>query len=117
MRLALALGGLNGLCAVALGAYAAHGIPDPHAADLVRQASSYQLFHAVLLVGIGAYAERRPSRMLGGAAFFIVVGILLFAGALYARGLLGLTSGPVAPAGGISLMLGWLTLFLAAFGR
>ena len=117
MRLALALGGLNGLCAVALGAYAAHGIPMVQAADLVRQAAAYQLVHAVLLVAIGGYGDRRPSAMMGAAAMLIVLGIVLFCGALYARGLFGMSAGPVAPVGGIALILGWAMLFLAALRR
>jgi uncharacterized membrane protein YgdD (TMEM256/DUF423 family) len=117
MRIALALGGLNGLCAVALGAYAAHGMADAHAADIARQASTYQLVHALLLVAIGGYGERRPSALLGAAALLVVVGILLFCGALYAVALSGVRAGPAAPVGGISLMLGWLMVFVAALRR
>jgi uncharacterized membrane protein YgdD (TMEM256/DUF423 family) len=117
MRIALALGGLNGLCAVALGAYAAHGLADAHAADLARQASIYQLIHAVLLVALGAYGDRRPSLALSLATVLVVAGILLFCGALYAIALFGVAAGPAAPVGGIGLILGWFMLLVAALRR
>ncbi len=43
-----------------------------------------------------------------GAAF--VAGMLMFCGAVYALGLVGVSLGFVAPTGGIVLMIGWLLL-------
>lgn len=113
--LAIAFAAVNGLIAVAVGAWAAHRA-DPALADLARTASTYQMFHALALLGTGLYL----GRPIGGTArsilllatFAFALGIVLFSGSLYALVLGGPSK--LAPVGGMTLMAGWLLLALAA---
>ncbi len=119
-RLWIALGAFAGLGAVALSAWSAHGLPQMlHDIPLeaVRSAISLQGWHALALVATGLYATQRGGILphIAGAAF--ALGMLMFCGAVYSANLAGIRLGPVAPAGGIALMLGWAALFLAAVKR
>jgi uncharacterized membrane protein YgdD (TMEM256/DUF423 family) len=120
MRIWLALGALNGLAGVAMGAAAAHGLDatlDAEAIGLVRTGALYQCLHALALVGVEALAERRGTLRLGFAGLAFAAGCLAFSGGLYARAFYDLAVGPLVPAGGAAFLAGWLMLFLAAFGR
>jgi uncharacterized membrane protein YgdD (TMEM256/DUF423 family) len=120
MRIWLALGALNGLAGVAMGAASAHaldGMLDAGAIELVKTASLYQCLHALALVGVEAIAERRGTLRLGFAGLAFTLGCLAFSGGLYLRAFYGISVGPLVPAGGIAFLAGWALLFLAAFGR
>ena len=119
-RLWIALGALAGLGAVALSAWSAHGLPQmlqDAPLEAVRSAITLQGWHALALLATGIYAERRGGVLphIAGAAF--ALGVVLFCGAVYSANLASIRLGPVAPAGGIALMLGWAALFLAAVKR
>ena len=117
IRLWLALAGLNGALAVALAAYAAHGLAGEgaYAADLVDKATRYQGLHALALLAIAALqAAGLRSRFLGAAAILFVLGIALFCGALYGIALAGLPIGWITPFGGGAFILGWLSLGLSS---
>lgn len=118
MRPWVVVAALNGLMAVAFGAYAAHGLAgDPHAQALAERASHYQLIHALALLAADRLAtEGRRAAHLSAALF--TLGLILFAGSLYLKAVLGTLPVPlVTPAGGISLMLGWLFLGVAGAVR
>lgn len=120
MRIWLALGALNGLVGVAMGAAAAHalsGTLEESQIALVRTASLYQCLHALALVGVEAMAERRGTLRLAFAGLFFAAGCIAFSGGLYARAFLDMGVGPLVPAGGMAFLAGWFALFLAAFGR
>lgn len=119
-RLWIALGALAGLGAVGLSAWAAHGAPSvlaPGALESLRSAITMQGWHALALLAIGLFAERRGGLLphLAGAAF--AIGLILFCGAIYAGALGGPHLGGIAPIGGTTLMVGWALLFLAALKR
>ncbi len=103
----IVLAALLGLSAVALGAIAAHALNDP-------RASLYQLIHAVVLL----YAANLPGKLAAAARILLLIGILGFCGAIELKYLFSLPAlGAVAPAGGITLMLGWLMLAVSALWR
>lgn len=114
-RLWVGAGALAGLGAVAMAAFAAHGLQDydPAAREMVAQAVQMQGWHALALLATGLWA-RRGGRLadLAGAAF--VLGLLAFCGAVYALALGGVHAGPLAPVGGTLLMLGWALLGASA---
>lgn len=117
-RLWLAFGALAGLGAVALSAYAAHGSGlDPARLASLQNGITMQGWHALALLATALLAERRPGlpAHLAGAGF--ALGIILFSGAVYAVSLGGVSLGGVAPIGGVLLMLGWASLFVAALRR
>jgi uncharacterized membrane protein YgdD (TMEM256/DUF423 family) len=115
--------GLNGLLAVALGAFGAHGLKTMLAgtADAAQRlewwetAARYQMSHALAL-GLLAWLASRVAWggiAVGGWAF--VAGIVLFSGSLYAMTLTGVRAlGAVTPVGGVGLLVGWLVIVLAA---
>lgn len=118
VRAWLALAGLNGALAVALGAFAAHGLADsvsPSRVDWLDTAARYQLVHALALVGV-AWARtvwRGWTLVAAGAAF--LAGAVLFSGGLYVAALTGWRGIiAVVPVGGAGYILGWLLLLAAA---
>ncbi len=115
------MAGLHGAIAVALGAYAAHGMGTDFTAEAivrVETASVFQLVHAAALAGAAALAlcgrSRAAGRSVGLAIFAHGLGTLLFSGALYGVTFIGWGSfGAIAPIGGILLICGWLALAAA----
>jgi len=108
--------GVNGAIGVAMGAWAAHGaaaILELPELEWVRTGSSYQLWHAVALLGVAALVQRTPSRSLGVVGFCFCFGALAFSGSLYLLALVGwhwvvwLT-----PLGGAAMLAGWIVLIL-----
>jgi uncharacterized membrane protein YgdD (TMEM256/DUF423 family) len=121
MRIWLIVAGLQGAMAVAFGAWAAHGAErmlDPQAVDWVKTGSSYQLWHAVALLGIAALSAIMPGRRLALAGHAFCLGALAFSCSLYGLAL----GGPfwlvyVTPIGGSLLILGWIAVSAAGFGH
>ena len=112
-RIWIGLGGLAGFGAVAMAAFAAHGIADPAALRIVSSGVQMQGWHALALLGVGLWAPRGGWLAdAAGAAF--AVGSILFCGSVYALGLASMSWGLLAPTGGILLMVGWLLLAASA---
>ncbi|MBS0643129.1 MAG: DUF423 domain-containing protein [Acetobacteraceae bacterium] len=112
-RFWIAIGSLAGFGAVAMGAVAAHAVADPVAQKMVASGVQMQGWHALALFGVGLWVPRGGWLAdAAGAAF--VLGMILFCGSVYALGLGGLSLGRVAPAGGMTLMLGWLLVCVSA---
>lgn len=119
MRPWVILAGLSGVAAVALGAYAAHGLAgDPAAQALAERAALYHLFHTLALLAADRLAADRR-RLAHGAALLFALGIALFSGSLYFRALTGqpLPVPMLTPAGGMAFMAGWLALALSGLSR
>ena len=107
--------GLFGAAAVALGAYAAHGLSG-HEQELAEKASHFALLHALALLALSQGA-RPLCRMTKAAGSFFILGVLLFCGALTLLGLTPAAAAPVAPFGGSSFILGWLLLALSGLRK
>jgi uncharacterized membrane protein YgdD (TMEM256/DUF423 family) len=109
-------GSVAGLSAVAMAAFAAHGLPDRLEASslqMVQNAVQMQGWHALALLVTGTWSPRGGRLAdLAGAAF--VVGLLAFCGAVYALALSGVRLPALAPVGGSLLMLGWALLGASA---
>jgi len=128
----LILGSVLAGLAVAAGTFGAHGLPalleQRHAlsqtatpVDFAKAianfetAARYQMYHAIALLFIGLWAERRPAKALRVASAAFVCGSLVFSGFLYA---LVLTQqkwlGAIVPIGGVSFLVGWIATLIAA---
>ena len=109
------LAALNGLCAVGMGAFAAHGVTSPKMIDWLHTGSTYQMYHALaVLAALGL--RRAGVRSMGPVAALFFLGTLLFSGSLYAMAFgAPRILGAVAPVGGGAFMLGWLVLAWRAF--
>lgn len=112
--LANRIAALMGLLAVALGAFGAHGLKEilsRHGTAAVwDKAVFYHFIHALMLFLLAA---RQP--LPRGPWLSFLVGILIFSGSLY---LLAVTNvrwlGAITPFGGVSFILGWAWLLVAA---
>jgi len=113
-RLFFTLGALSGFVAVALGAFAAHGLKSRLAPDLLATFEigvRYQMYHALALLAVGWAQTRWPGAAVTASGWLFVAGTLLFSGSLYVLGLTGQKwLGAVAPAGGLAFLAGWLCL-------
>lgn len=127
-RLFLALAALDGLLAVGLGAFGAHGLRArlESLADGAKRlewwntAAHYQLAHAAALLAVAWLASRGSDApgagLVSAAGWCFVVGVLLFSGSLYTMTLSGIRAlGAVTPFGGLALLAGWACLALAAW--
>ena len=108
----LRLGALLAGIAVALGAFAAHGMKayfDAAAMTTFETGVRYQMYHALALALCGVLALH--GRRSGAAAICFLVGIALFSGSLYAMVLLDLRwLGAITPIGGVAFLCGWILL-------
>ena len=110
----------NGLMAIAMGAFAAHGLRsvlDADALDWLDTGSRYQMWHALVLFGVALLLVRiqpaRHRRILQAVAWAFLTGIVLFAGSLYLLALTHIRAFAwITPFGGVTLMAGWFGLIL-----
>ena len=107
---ALILAALLGLLGVAAGAFGAHGLESRISAEQLEwwgTAARYQQIHAVALLVV-AWGAGPWTRWRARAAWCFVIGMIIFAGTLYAMALGGpRILGAVTPIGGLALMAGW----------
>ncbi|RUO25390.1 DUF423 domain-containing protein [Aliidiomarina minuta] len=115
IMLAAVLGGLS----VAMGAFAAHGLQNQlssQSLEVFKTGVQYQFIHALALLAIGVWAVQQPQGWLQVAAIAWLIGIILFSGSLYGLSILEWRwLGPVTPLGGISFIIGWIAVFMAAW--
>jgi uncharacterized membrane protein YgdD (TMEM256/DUF423 family) len=122
-RIFIVLAGVNGLLAVALGAFGAHGLKARLGAladgaprlAWWETASHYHLMHALALGLCAQLVVRGPA---GGAAKVagscFLAGIVLFSGSLYAMTLSGMrVLGAITPLGGLCFLAGWAAVIIA----
>lgn len=112
--------------AVAMGAFGAHGLegwletqrPDDWIKRLEnwKTAATYQIYHSLGMIAVGIVAGfTKRSGLLNLAGILMLLGIVLFSGMLY--GWVFLDSRimvMIVPLGGLSFILGWMALAVAA---
>ena len=114
----IAAGAINGLVAVAAGAFAAHGLHDlidARSLEVFETGARYQMYHALAMVLAGALAVRFPRATRAG--WIIQLGIVLFSGSLYALGATDRTAlwlAAITPFGGVAFLVGWLWLAISS---
>jgi uncharacterized membrane protein YgdD (TMEM256/DUF423 family) len=115
VRIWLMLAALNGLMAVAAGAFGAHGASDPQVKEWLRTGAQYQLVHAV--AGIACYGLLRVMLTQAGlAAWLFGFGGLIFGLSLYLMAVTGVrVLGAITPIGGVLMIAGWAVLLWGAF--
>ncbi len=112
----LTLAALGGFASVAFGAFAAHGVSDPRAQELLRTGSLYGFVHCLATFASAAVLPPGAKRA-GLAPALFLAGVLLFSGSLYALALgAPRIVGVVTPFGGLGFMAGWLVLAWAVRG-
>jgi uncharacterized membrane protein YgdD (TMEM256/DUF423 family) len=92
---------LSAALAIGAGAFGAHGVADPKAAEWLRTGGLYQLVHAVAALAVVGTAR--------GAAALMRAGATIFAVSLYIMALGGPRwLGAVTPIGGALMIAAWL---------
>jgi len=115
---------IYGALAVALGAFAAHGLKsklDTYQLEIFNKGVQYQFYHVFALLIVTILANKMSSSTIVYAGWSFSIGILFFSGSLYllaTRHLLGLESitpilGPITPLGGLCFIVGWIFLLFA----
>ncbi|WP_027896737.1 DUF423 domain-containing protein [Zestomonas thermotolerans] len=119
LRILMLLAAFFGFTAVALGAFAAHGLKGQLSAELLtvfQTGVHYQMVHALALLAVVLLGLHAPGRALLTAGGLFVLGILLFSGSLYLLALTGTRAlGAITPFGGVSFLGGWLSLGIAGW--
>lgn len=120
MKIFLLLGSLNAFLSVALGAFGAHALKaklTPDKLDVYQTGVHYHMIHAIALILIAVLSDKltNSSALVNASGWAIFIGIILFSGSLYALSLTGLKIfGPITPLGGVSFLVGWVLLAIAA---
>ena len=117
--LGLRAAGAIGMTGVMLGAFGAHALRariSPELLEVYKTGVSYQLWHALALLGVSTFLDRL--RWPRATLAFFVGGVAVFSGTLYGLAILGLRwLGAVTPLGGLSLIAGWATLLVPPRAR
>jgi uncharacterized membrane protein YgdD (TMEM256/DUF423 family) len=114
-KLFLILASLNGALVVALGAFGAHGLKSrlsPEMMAVYQTGVTYHFYHTLALLAVGLLALHTPgSAWVKISGWFLLAGILLFSGSLYALSLSGVRwLGAITPIGGTAFIIGWILL-------
>jgi uncharacterized membrane protein YgdD (TMEM256/DUF423 family) len=115
----LMLGSLNAFLSVALGAFGAHALRSKLSPDMLnvyQTGVQYHMIHSIGLILIALLADKLGnSSMVNVSGWALFIGIVLFSGSLYALSLSGIkVLGAITPLGGVSFLLGWILLAIAA---
>jgi uncharacterized membrane protein YgdD (TMEM256/DUF423 family) len=110
MRSVSVLGAVACAGAVALAAYASHGLQGEDARRALL-AAAMAFGHGLALLVLGPLAKSWLQRRALAA---LALGMVVFCGSLAANVLFG-ASTALAPAGGVTLIAGWLALAIAAY--
>jgi uncharacterized membrane protein YgdD (TMEM256/DUF423 family) len=121
-KLFLLLASANGFLAVALGAFAAHGLKSRLDANMLQTFQTgvqYHMSHALALFAVALLSLYFPAEKLPRiAGYSFLLGILLFSGSLYVLSLSGTRwLGAITPFGGVAFLVGWGCLFWFALTR
>ncbi len=118
-RVFFGLGAISAGLAVALGAFAAHGLRSrisPEALQTFETGARYHMYHALALLAVAWAATRWPGGAVTAAGWLFVAGTLLFSGSLYLLAVTGMrVLGAITPFGGLAFILGWVALAWAAW--
>ncbi len=111
----LALGCINAMLVVIIGAFAAHGLKARLTVEnmaIFQTGVQYHFYHAVGLILVGLIAWHIPaSPYLRWSAWLMVIGIVLFSGSLYTLSITNIRwLGMITPFGGMAFILAWLVL-------
>ena len=118
------LSAILGFTGVGFGAFGAHGLKNAveGLADGAQRlawwdtGARYHLVHAVAVGVMAVLAAQLGTRMPIVAGWLFALGVVLFSGSLYVMGATGIRwLGAVTPLGGISMLVGWTLMALAAW--
>ncbi len=111
--------------AVAMGAFAAHGLKSKLNADtqqVFETAVRYQFYHAFALLATGIIYQSYTNNTVLWSGRLFIYGIILFCGSLYALTFFRLSGnnnmnwlGAITPLGGLCFIAGWILLAIGIY--
>jgi uncharacterized membrane protein YgdD (TMEM256/DUF423 family) len=115
----LFLASLSALTGVGLGAFGAHGLKNvlsPELLTVYQTGVTYQMWHALGLMGIALVQQQSPeSKLINWAGWLMFIGIIVFSGSLYLLAILDLKwIGILTPIGGVSFIMAWVLIAIFA---
>lgn len=115
----ISVGSFNAALAIALSAYAAHGLEKHIELSKVATfttAADFHLWHSLGIIMLGVMAKQYMGHAYARIALLIFSGILLFSGSLYALSTTGIKwFAYITPFGGLAFIAAWLWLAIVAF--
>ncbi len=117
-KLFAALGSINALISVLLGAFGAHALKQrlqPEMLEIFQTGVQYHFYHALGLLAIGMIALHMPeSRLLKWSGWTMMFGVAVFSGSLYILSITGIRwLGAITPVGGTAFIVAWVLLTAA----
>ncbi|MCH8847298.1 MAG: DUF423 domain-containing protein [Proteobacteria bacterium] len=114
-KLFLALGCINAMLVVLIGAFGAHALKARLTVEnmaVFQTGVQYHFYHAVGLILLGLIALQIPiTPYLRWSGWLMLVGIVLFSGSLYALSITNIHwLGMITPFGGLAFIIAWLLL-------
>ncbi|MFK7794509.1 MAG: DUF423 domain-containing protein [Gammaproteobacteria bacterium] len=107
----ISIGSFNAALAIALGAFAAHGLEkhlDERSIQVFNTAADFHFWHALGLILVGVIAKNNSHTNYSAIAGLMNLGIILFCGSLYVLSTTGTTwLGMITPIGGTSFIIAW----------
>lgn len=108
----------------AMGAHALKAVLEPESLSSYLTGAKYNMYHAIALLAIAANSQYLESKWMKNGVLLIIAGTILFSGSIYLLSTSSITGlslkhilGPTTPIGGILLILGWLSIMLAAIKK
>jgi len=122
-RIYLKIATILGALSVIMGAFGAHKLKEfigPEILATYQTGVTYQFYHCFALLAAGILYKRYKNKWMEWAGRFFILGIILFSGSLYLLTALKATKdvgldgfGILTPLGGLLLVAGWISFFLA----
>ena len=113
-RFFFAAGSISAFLAVALGAFAAHGLKgklEPELFNIFEVGARYHIYHALALLAVAWASSRWPGTAITAAGWLFIAGTIIFSGSLYLLSVTGMRwLGAITPIGGLAFLVGWLLL-------
>ncbi len=122
----LLVAAITGALSVVIGAFGAHAVPNylesrafdevaiANRLDDFHTAARYHTYAALFLVGLALVMDRLTTRAIAVAAWCMLIGVIVFSGAVYAVALvpddMRRTFGMLAPIGGSLMIAAWVAL-------
>lgn len=121
MKKLMIAGAVNGMLAVALGAFGAHGLKEklsPEMLDVFKTGVQYHMYHALALLLVALATSKLGDDGVKWPGRLFMTGIVLFSGSLYVLSISDVKwLGAITPFGGVCFIAGWLLFAHAAYKK
>lgn len=119
-RTILITAAIFGIVAIALGAFAAHGLKEVLSTEALQTFETgvrYQMYHAIMLLFVGgtSFLNAKSKNII---FYLVLIGVVFFSGSIYGLSTMDVTGinfkrvGFITPIGGLLLISAWALMLL-----